>query len=173
LQVPQAGGGVGWSQAHLVGRGFTAVISGYDKNQTGVYVHTNDEGLAYRGGYVWSQQQVLVPADVGVGAAAGGSTNQFGKWMVHFNTTLIVGAPLMGSGHVYVFNGTLRHWSQVQVLVANDGRVGDNFGDYMALELNRLVVSAPGASTTTGPNVGAAYIYERTPGQLLWSRSAK
>lgn len=171
LKVANAGGGVGWAPSHLVGRGFVAVISGYDRNTTGVYVHTSDEGLALRGGYVWSQQQKLVPADSVPGQTQ--SEQQFGKWMVHDNTTLIVSAPGMGPGHVYVFNGTLRHWSQVQELVPIDGATGDKFGEFLALDNNRLVISAPGARSSKGPNVGAAYVFERRPGNLQWSHDSK
>lgn len=171
FRVPESGGGDGIAPSHLLGRGFISVISGYDRNQSGIYVHTTDEGLAIRGGYIWSQQQKLVPLGSPVS-----TSDQFGKWMVHSSTTLIVAAPGMGAmaeGNVYVFNGTLRHWSQVQKLVPDDAKGKDLFGEYLALDENRLVIAAPGTAGSTGDGVGAAYIYERAVGQLQWSRSSK
>ncbi|KAJ1409772.1 hypothetical protein B484DRAFT_336561, partial [Ochromonadaceae sp. CCMP2298] len=93
----------------------------------------------------WSQQAKLVP----VGAVAG---DHFGAFMVSAGMTLVVGAPLAaaGRGQVYIFNGTRRHWSQTQRLVAADSGVGDMFGAHMALQKNRLVVAASGQLNSGG-----------------------
>ena len=60
LHTPYTRKGLGSVPAYLTGRGFTSVISGYDRNKTGIYVTTNDDGYSYRGGSTWSQQQNLV-----------------------------------------------------------------------------------------------------------------
>lgn len=95
LTVPYTSEGIGTSPSHFLGRGFSALISGYDRNNSGVYIHTNDDGNAYRGGTVWSQQQRLV-ASSSSQTKAQAKIDQFGKWMVHDGQTLIVSAPGQG-----------------------------------------------------------------------------
>ncbi len=48
------------------------------------------------------------------------------------------------AGSVYVFNGTMRTWSQVQKLVAADATGNDRFGEYMSLYQDRVLISAAG-----------------------------
>ena len=179
LRVPEAGDTYGQTPVGLQGRGFITLISGYDQINHGIYVHTNDDGQAYRGRNVWSQQAKLVPAD---GGTAG---DEFGRWIVSKGQTILVGAPyhdhsaLVGAGAIYVFNGTLRHWTQTQKLIASDAKKNDNFGELISLNKDRVVVSAKGASgadfhmTKETPDVGACYIFERQPGGVHWSRTAK
>lgn len=91
--------------------------------------------------------------------------------MVSFNQTLIVAAPhrINKRGAVFVFNGTKRHWFQVQRITAPETTDGDLFGDSMALYKNRLIIGAKGQTQ----NGGVAYVYERPSGGLYWSRTAK
>lgn len=131
----------------------------------GLYVHTNDYGYAARGTNVWSQQGILIPSDLYIDhlydsakypppsltppppqPPRGYGDSQFGKWMVSEGTQIIVGSPLKDAGAVYVFNGTLRHWSQTQILVPKDPDFftnynQDRFGEYLALEGARCVLS--------------------------------
>ena len=87
------------------------------------------------------------------------------------NYTIIVSSPYAENnrGFLYVFNGTLRHWSQVQKLLPADIGSGGYFGDYMALQQNRMVIGAKGVLG----NSGAAYVYEREQGGVYWSRHSK
>jgi hypothetical protein len=64
LQVPEAGDSFGNSHFGLVGRGFTTLISGYNKVDPGIYIHTTDDGYAYRGRFVWTQQAKLKPMPI-------------------------------------------------------------------------------------------------------------
>lgn len=91
--------------------------------------------------------------------------------MVASNHTLIVSAPAQSTnrGFAYIFNGTLRHWSQIQRLAAFEGAAGDYFGDHMALYENTLMVGARGSLL----NRGACYIFGREPGGYTWSRQGK
>jgi hypothetical protein len=91
--------------------------------------------------------------------------------MVSYNQTLIVASPneLSKKGFVYIFNGTRRHWSQVQRIFAFDGNPGDYFGESMALHKNRLVIGARG----TALGGGVAFVYERPANSIYWSRQAK
>jgi hypothetical protein len=87
------------------------------------------------------------------------------------NYTIVVSAPNIDNsrGHVFIFNGTLRHWSQVQKLVPVDVGYNGYFGEYMALQQNRLVIGAKGFMG----GVGSAYVYEREQGGVYWSRHGK
>jgi len=165
----------GQSPPLLIGRGFVTLISGYesDKDKVGIYVHTTDDGFIRGGHMVWSQHAKLIPQP-----NPSDATN-FGKWMVGWNQTLIVSAPEASSqkGFVYIFNGTHRHWSQVQRLIAPDTAANDLFGGKMALHNDRLIITAMGATFKSGKKkydyAGTAYVYERPKGTLYWSRTAK
>lgn len=178
LRVKEAGDTYGITPVGFSGRGFHTMITGYDLNDPGIYVHTNDDGHADRGHIVWTQQAKLKPDD-------GTSTDHFGKWIVSEGHTILVGSAYEDSvasdaGAVYVFNGTLRHWTQVQKLTAADGSAGDNFGTLLSLHNDRVVISSPGSvgaafddSLAETSTVGAAYVYERSADGVLWSRTSK
>jgi len=179
LRVPEAGDTYGTTPVGMEGRGFITIISGYDRVNRGIYIHTNDDGHAHRGRNVWSQQAKLVPAD---GGTVG---DEFGRWIVSKDFTILVSAPyqdapaLPEAGAVYVFNGTLRHWTQTQKLVAADATPNMHFGELLSLNKDRVVVSATGGKgdwfTTAKDhaNVGSCYIFERQKGGVHWSRTAK
>lgn len=128
----------------------------------------------------------MVPKDAKVGEG-------FGKWMASSVTgngvgTLLVSSPfknisssITSAGAVYVFNGTGRYWSQMQKLIPQDGKKGDQFGGMMRLEGNRAIISTIytdylneyWGETTPYPNHGAAYIFERNATTLMWSQQSK
>lgn len=164
IELPSAGSNYAKTPSVLFGRGFLTLVTGYGTNQSGIFIHTTDDGYIKDNQYVWSQQAVLVPS----GAQ---QSDEFGKWMVASNHTLIVSSPGQANnrGFAYIFNGTLRHWSQIQRLGALEGTSGDYFGDYMTLYENTLIVGAKGTSS----NAGAAYVFERPRGGYTWSRQGR
>lgn len=168
----------GVTPSALFGRGFITLVTGYNSTSPGIYVHTNDDGHVDGDKYVWKEQAKLVGDDTEVG-------DQFGFFLVADHFTIITSAPAANSytGSVYVFNGTLRHWAQVQKLTGDS--VGEYFGEHMSLDNNTLVIGAKsavytftalstaGSFTVTHQIIGAVYVYTRTPGQLLWNLQAK
>lgn len=164
ITLPSANITYASTPSFLVGRGFITLVTGHSVDPPGIYVHTTDDGHLKHGQYVWSQQARLVAQGVT-------PADQFGKWLVAYGQTIIVSAPLAGDrrGFAYVFNGTLRHWSQIQRLIAIEGTPGDNFGEYMSLHDDRLIVSARGVMEGSG----AVYVFERQPGGLYWSRQGR
>lgn len=166
ITVDTAGPNYATTPSALFGRGFITLITGYGSNSSELFVHTTDDGYIdfEKGQYVWSQQARLVASGVVHG-------DKFGTWMVSSNNTLIVSAPGQSNnrGFAYIFNGTLRHWSQIQRLGALEGTSGDSFGEYMTLYENTLVVGAKGSTS----NSGAAYVFGRQPGGYTWSRQGK
>lgn len=172
IDVSEAGDTYGNTPPYIYGRGFRTLVSGYQgSGNAGIYVHTTDDGYAGTGYEIWSQQAKLIPRDGAI------SSDQFGKWMVSSKHTLLVSAPAQGAGSIYVFNGTLRHWSQVQKLVPNDGESGDEFGAFMSLNENRVIVSSSKKIYETYDysyeNAGAAYIFDRPSGSIYWSQQIK
>jgi hypothetical protein len=155
IRVPEAGSTYSKTPAAFFGRGFITLITGYDANTSGIFIHTTDNGYIQNNQYVWSQQAILKATGTSQG-------DEFGKYMVASNFTLIVSAPGQANyrGYAYVFNGTLRHWSQIQRLAAFEGGGGDTFGEYMELYENTLIIGAKGSTY----NGGAAYVFGREPG---------
>ena len=125
LRIPEGGISYGKSPVVVNGRGFVTLISGNASN--GVYIHTTDNGHVDGSLWVWSQQARLIASDMKSG-------DKFGNWIAYVDQTLLISAPYSSSpkalhtGAVYVFNGTLRHWSQIQKLIPDDGYANDNFG---------------------------------------------
>eukprot|EP01032_Pedospumella_encystans_P015428 gene15428-17646_t len=165
LFVPYANKTYGETPPLLVGRGFLTLISGYDPFRPGIFVHTTDDGYISGSKVVWSQQAVLRPTDPLT------ANDGFGRVMVGYNQTLIVAAPfrINRRGAVYVFNGTERHWSQIQRLTPPETTDEDQYGNSLALHKNRLIIGTKGQSK----NSGVAYVYERPSGGLYWSRTAR
>src|SRR5687767_15815292 len=60
-------------------------------------------------------------------------------------------------GAVYVYRDTGDGWSQVAVLKADDGALGDGFGSFVEVSGDVMVVGAPGAEEARG----AVYAFER------------
>jgi hypothetical protein len=174
LRIPEAGIRYGRTPFAMYGRGFITLISGYLEDSPGsVYVHTTDDGyLSSDGNYVWTLQATLVPKDPSTSPSQ--PADSFGTVMASDNKTLIISSPYYtldtyGQGAIYIFNGTGRHWSQLQRILSYDSTTYEYFGKQIKMENNRLLIGAEGYSS----NTGAIYIYERSPSTLMWSRQCK
>jgi len=98
----------------------------------------------------------------------------FGYSVAISGDTAVVGAPyddhsgLVDAGAAYVFvrnhNGA-DGWGEVVKLTASDAEAGDNFGDSVAIDGDRVVVGAPDAENSPVCE-GAAYVFERNHGGL-------
>lgn len=92
--------------------------------------------------------------------------NRFGNALDLGEGILIVGAPDQNAlqpeaGAVYVFEFDGITWSETAKLVATDGGFGDNFGESVALDGDRIAIGASRADTAVS-NSGAVYIFERS-----------
>ena len=117
-------------------------------------------GAAYvfvQSGSVWNQVAELTPSDNG---------GDFGDRVAISGNTVVVGAfdATVGGntaqGAAYVFVEPSSGWanmSQAANLMASDGAKGDEFGDYVAISSDAVLVGAPGA--TVGGNVGQGAVY--------------
>ena len=193
LVVPEAAK-YGNAPFGLAGRGFVRLVSGYSTgplpSDVGVYIHTTDDGILRTGGLAsWTVHAKLRPASIqatvrpGEVASAVKLPDGFGSWLVGDASTIIVSAPgsFGASGAVYIFNGTLRHWTQIQTLAVStavaaapgiytkDFDGGDKFGGRMVLQDDRLLISSEGSDQA----IGAAFVFERNTKTLTWSLQQK
>jgi len=165
--------------------GDTATVSARNDDNN----NTND-GTGYRAGSVyifersninnnWTQTTKLRAADPSDKA-------QFGWHLALEGETLAVSArkddgPDGFPGSIYIFvrntagveclqTFTIDTWCQQAKLTASDGKDGDLFGTYVALDDNTLAVGAP-RNDDAGDNAGSAYIFIRNG--TSWSEEAK
>ncbi len=112
-------------------------------------------------------------------AGSGASGNYFGKTVAIQGDTAVFGAPAenvnahVNQGVVYVFQRVDGTWSMRQILTAEDGFRGAQFGFSVALDQDRLVIGAVsnGVSSGGGDPSGAVYVFERS--EDLWTQVQK
>lgn len=179
----------GWSVAVS---GDTAVIGARFESSNAIGVNGNQtdnsasqSGAAYvfvRNGTNWIQQAYLKASNTG-------SDDNFGSAVALSGDTLVVGAPLedssasgvdgnqgnngaSASGAVYIFVRDGTNWVQQAYLKASNTGSGDNFGYWVGVSGDTVVVGAPYEdSNATGVNgnqgnnsaseSGAAYVFVR------------
>ncbi|RYH19795.1 hypothetical protein EON65_25515 [archaeon] len=166
----ETSGTYGITPPALFGRGFLTLITGFDGSSSspGIYVHTTDDGYVRNGQYVWSQQAKLLPKDIQAG-------DGFGSYMLATNNTLLISSPAaeFSRGVIYVFNGTLRHWSQIQRLSSPEPQANERFGERMTLYHNKLLIGAKGTNRQLVTSGGSVYVYARPSTGIYWSRQGK
>ncbi len=101
--------------------------------------------------------------------------DNFGESVAIDGDFAVAGAPFdddagssSGSAYIFKFDGT--NWNQQAKLVAADAAAGDNFGRFVAIDGDRVVVGAP-FDDDAGTNSGSAYVF-RFDG-TNWSQEAK
>jgi hypothetical protein len=122
-------------------------------------------------GAAWVLETRLMPLDptpnkgfgISVGISAG---------------VLAVGAPYDASegidaGAVYVFRRFAAGWSQSAKLVLNDGtdHAYSNFGEFIALNRDRLLINVPRVTYVGKAQAGAAYVFRNVG--TAWTREAR
>jgi hypothetical protein len=136
--------------------GNTAIIGASSANKG-----TNEyQGKAYvfvRNGSTWTEQQILDPVD-------GAHRDFFGVSVAISGDTAFVGAlsqnGIGGRGSVSVFTRTSNVWTRTQKFGASDGMPDDNFGVFLALSGNTLLVGANSLRVGSNDYQGAAYFIE-------------
>jgi len=101
--------------------------------------------------------------------------DRFGMSVALDGDRLVVSAvPYLGLalGSAYVFErDAAGNWSEVSKIVASDAELGDNFGDSISLDGDRLAVGAP-LDNDFGQGSGSAYAFERSK-DGSWSEVSK
>jgi len=139
--------------------GDVAAIGAYQSNLSvgAVYVFTGS-------GSLWSQKAKLT-ADDGVRGDCLG-------WSVAVSPAgVLAGAPFavvdgIEVGAVYAFGANGGNWSQTQKVLADNGEIGDFFGDAIAMDGTIAVIGADSASASAQQQ-GAAYVFDATGGNWI------
>ncbi len=170
---------------YSVGISGTTIVVGaiFEDENAGGGSTLGDAGSVYvfdKSGSTWSQTQKLVASDRGAG-------DEFGYSVGISGTTIVVGAfwedqdasggnTLTNAGSAYVFDKSGSTWSQTQKLVASDRGALDQFGIFVSISGNTLVVGAnydaqdaSGGSTLN--YAGSAYVFGKSGG--TWSQTQK
>ncbi len=98
----------------------------------------------------------------------------FGKAVAIDGDTAVVGAYSVNNerpGFAYVFDRGPAGWVKTACLTPSDGGSSDQFGNWVGISGDRVIVGAEFHDSSFGNNSGAAYVYERTGG--VWSEVAK
>ncbi len=129
----------------------------------------------------FAEKQKIVASDRDTSAYFGTSVSIYGNYA-------IVGAPsedfdsignneLTTAGAIYVFERDIYgNWNWVKKITAYDRALGDNFGRYVSVYKNQVVVGAmyedeDSLSGATEANAGSAYIYHRDKsGRWTWKQ---
>jgi len=101
----------------------------------------------------WVQLQRITAADRA-------ASDQFGRSVVVLGDTIFVGAygDDSSAGSAYVFTRSGGVWSQQQKLTAPDRASGDRFGSFIAIDNDRVVISAYGDDSYKG----SAYVFVKS-----------
>jgi hypothetical protein len=118
-----------------------------------------NRGVVYvyeRSGIDWNYVTDLTASD-------GDPGDQFGRSVAFDNDRAAVGAIFENSfgeraGAVYIFEGNLNGWNQIQKITAPDIMPGDAFGFSVDMEGDRLVIGAYGQDQAC-TDCGAIYVY--------------
>jgi hypothetical protein len=161
---PQVGDRTGWT---VDVEGDTIVTGSYANDAAGP-----DSGAAYiffRTGTAWAQQAKLVPADAAAGDGLGYSVANDADTVVIASVSDDDGGSDSGSAYVFVRDGTT--WVQQAELVADDAAASDNFGTWVDIDGDTVVVGAAGDNEASAINSGSAYVFR--PTGTTWTQQAK
>jgi len=111
--------------------------------------------------------------EVKLTASDGAANDYFGYFISISGDTAVVGAwqddGNKGSAYVFVRSGAT--WSQQAKLVASDGAGGDQFGQYVSISGDTVVVGALYDDFDSKTNAGSAYVFVRSG--TTWSQQQK
>jgi hypothetical protein len=150
--------------------GFTLSADGSDLIVAAVGAMGN-QGAAYvftGSGATWTQQGELIANDQGAGSGYGYAVGISGDTAVVGSFEAAIGQnEVQGAAHVFTRSGTT--WSQQQLLVPNEGAMGQRFGSGLAIDGDTLIISGVWGPTPTAPLIGAVYVYASSAG--TWAES--
>lgn len=138
-----------------------AVIGAPYASTSGVYEGGAAYVFAYQNGN-WSQQAAIAPP-------SRPGEGKFGYSVAISGNTLAIGVPNpYGQGRVYVYQCANAVWSEVALLKASDGTMGDQFGLTVAIAGNQVIVGDPLASVVGISGYGKVYVFD---GNQNWSQT--
>ncbi|HEV7491616.1 MAG TPA: FG-GAP repeat protein [Rhodanobacteraceae bacterium] len=113
----------------------------------------------------WSEQKVTAPD--------GRANTYFGTAAAVSGSFALIGAYGDSNHHgaAYIETRTGAEWSETQKIVADDGLAGDEFGYRVAIQPDRIFVTAYNATIGTNTAQGSAYVFENGTGS--WAQVQK
>jgi hypothetical protein len=151
---PEEGQGFG---INIGSSGNSVVVGAYSAATTGG-VRTGAAYVYRRIGAAWAEEARLVPSETQV--------RDFGTRVAISGQIIVAGAPFndaqppIDGGSAWVFRRVGNAWVATAKLKAPDATSNDVFGGYVAIDGNTILIGAEGADGLTGPNEGAAYVFE-------------
>jgi len=123
----------------------------------------------------WEQSAKLTASDFD-------ANDLFGRSISLLGDRALIGSSNNGAGNddetgaVYIFDLVNGVWTETVKLVADDGLAGDKFGRSVSIDVDRVLIGAPGfdnpdALCPTPNNFGAAYIFDLE--NDTWTQTAK
>ena len=120
-----------------------------------------------RSGTIWTQQALLNPPSVGVGAL-------FGESVALVGDIAVVGSPGSGTGGAaYVFGRSGVAWAFRQSLARSDAAAGDSFGVAVAFAGGTMIVGADRDDVGVNADQGSAYVFTLNTFGTTWIQQAK
>jgi len=118
---------------------------------------------------LWSIHKKILPSDPKAG-------DEFGKAVSMTANNLAIGSFLdddqgTNSGSVYLFNFDEDDWIEYQEINPLDAEAYDQFGNFLSLEEDHLVVGVP-EKKDKGDKSGCAYVF-RNNADTVWTQAAK
>lgn len=136
-----------------VGISGDTVVVGAPQHQVGAFANQGAAYVFVRSGTTWSEQQKLA-------SSTNASALLFGRSVAISGDTMAVGANLdLSQGSVSMFLRSGNTWSQQQKLTASDGAVFDDFGGWVAMSGDTMVVGAALDDVGSNSNQGSAYVF--------------
>ena len=135
------------------------------KDQGAAYVYKKENGA-------WKFQQKLI-------ASNGTNASNFGISVAIHNDVIVVGASnadmpaKANAGAVYIFNRSANTWSEVQILSMFTPEEKSGFGYDVAINNDKIVVSAPYQDINGGEDAGSVFLYQNVSNNWLMIKNLK
>jgi hypothetical protein len=151
----------------------TYAVVGASYNDTGAAVSTGGAYVFSRSGSTWSQQQLILPAEVQQSDIFGADLdiNDDGDYIIAGASGEDGGSgdPTSGAGAAYIFTRSGSTWTQQAKLTPSDAAANDSFG--FAVSISGDATYAIVGAYYKGSGDGAAYIFTRSGS--TWTQQAK
>ena len=146
----------------------TAVIGAFKDDDDVKGVNSGSAYVFTRSGNGWHQQAKLT-------ATGGAANDTFGGKVAISGDMIVIGAAFAddkgeNSGSAYVFTRSGANWRQQAKLIADDGAMGNAFGQSIVISGDTIIIGAP-HDDDKGSDSGSVYVFSRTG--KSWHQQAK
>ena len=134
--------------------GERAIITSHQDDDAG-----ENSGSAYifdLVGITWTETQKITASDAALGDRFGGSVALSGDFAIVGAYANDDGGSNSGSAYIFELDGT---WTETQKLTASDPAAGDEFGGFVSISGEKVIVGSF-RDDDDGTNSGSAYIFE-------------